>query len=162
MYIIVIDDNDLKIILDNVLPSSSAEKTLSPTSPLQQLSPQSPQPTILSHRSIQSPPQSPQSVSLSPKTTLHTSQVYHLPQSPSLPPPTTASSQSSIRSIVDDPLPSNCPMSPQSPLYSPCHYLSPFDNNVKVEDIFNGPTLIKGIINDESLRELPNRLTQLI
>ena len=31
-------------------------------------------------------------------------------------------------------------------------------NNVKVEEIFNGPTLIKGIINDESLRELPKQI----
>jgi len=31
-------------------------------------------------------------------------------------------------------------------------------NNFKVEDIFNGPTLVKGIINDESLRELPKQI----
>ncbi len=31
-------------------------------------------------------------------------------------------------------------------------------NNVKVEDIFNGPTLVKGVINDESLRALPKQI----
>ena len=40
-------------------------------------------------------------------------------------------------------------------------YVLPNDllkNNFKVEDIFNGPTLVKGIINDESLRELPKQI----
>lgn len=33
-----------------------------------------------------------------------------------------------------------------------------FNENIKVEDIFNGPTLVKGIIKDESLRELPKQI----
>ena len=32
------------------------------------------------------------------------------------------------------------------------------ENKVKVEDIFNGPTLVKGIINDETLRDLPKQI----
>jgi hypothetical protein len=32
------------------------------------------------------------------------------------------------------------------------------DKNINIQDIFNGPTLVKGVINDETLRELPKQI----
>ena len=124
MFIIVIDDDELKLILDNLLSSSS---TVSPQSPQIPPSPLSP----LSQHSALSP--------RSPSITLHSSPVYHVPRSPSLPPPLPlTTSQLSIPSTVVQQEPTEYyPISSQSPLFSEDHYLSPFDNNIKIEDCFD-------------------------
>jgi len=132
MFIIVIDDDELKLILDNILSSSS---TVSPQSPQIPPSPQSPQipPSPLSPLSQHSALSQ-----RSPSITLHSSPAYHAPRSPLLPPPPLTTSQSSIPSTVVQQAPIEYyPISPQSPLFSQEHYSSPFGNNIKIEDCFD-------------------------
>jgi hypothetical protein len=64
-----------------------------------------------------------------------------VPRSPSLPPPLTTS-QSSIPSTIVQQVPTEYPISPQSPLFYEDHfyedhYSSPFGNNIKIEDCFD-------------------------